>query len=154
MNNIILTSPVSQPCKYFCSTARTSILLSELKVKMLLFFKYNYFLKRKTAINVFFGSYRKGKYWTFNIETEQSYAETHPKTPTPTSIWWMLQPSFSWYNNVKQKDACKRILCYIYSFVWFWNIVDHWCKQEKREKGGGEFYLWILQLNKCYVSTV
>jgi hypothetical protein len=85
---------------------------------------------------------------------EQSYAETHPKTPTPTSIWWMLQPSFSWYNNVKQKDACKRILCYIYSFVWFWNIVDHWCKQEKREKGGGEFYLWILQLNKCYVSTV
>jgi hypothetical protein len=22
------------------------------------------------------------------------------------------------------------------------------------EKGGGEFYLWILQLNKCYVSTV
>jgi hypothetical protein len=24
---------------------------------MLLFFKYNYFLKRKTAINVFFGSY-------------------------------------------------------------------------------------------------
>ena len=153
MNNIILTSPVSQPCKYFCSTARTSILLSELKVKMLLFFKYNYFLKRKTAINVFFGSYREGKYWTFNIETEQSYAETHPKTPTPTSIWWMLQPSFSWYNNVKQKDACKRILCYIYSFGWFWNIVDHWCKQEKREKGGGEFYLWILQLNKCYVST-
>ena len=24
-----------------------------------------------------------------------------------------------------QKDACKRNLCYIYSFVWFWNIVDH-----------------------------
>jgi hypothetical protein len=56
----------------------------ELKVKMLLFFKYNYFLKRKTVINVFFGSYRKGKYGTFNIETEPSYAETHPKTPTPT----------------------------------------------------------------------
>jgi heme O synthase-like polyprenyltransferase len=31
------------------------LLLSELKVKMLLFFKYNYFLKRKTAINVFYG---------------------------------------------------------------------------------------------------
>ena len=45
-------------------------LLSELKVKMLLFFKYNYFLKRKTAITVFFDSYRKGKYRTFNIETE------------------------------------------------------------------------------------
>ena len=80
----ILTSPAFQPYKYFCSTARTSILLSELKVKMLLFFKYNYILKRKTAINVFFGSYRKGKYRTFNIETEPSYAETHPKTPTPT----------------------------------------------------------------------
>jgi hypothetical protein len=51
-----------------------------LKVKMLLFFKYNNFLKRKTAINVFFGSYRKGKYRTLKIETEPSYAETHPKT--------------------------------------------------------------------------
>ena len=48
----------------------------------------------------------------------------------------------------------KRNLCYIYSFVWFWNIVDHWFKQEKREKGGGEFYLWILRLNICYVSTI
>jgi hypothetical protein len=28
----ILTSPAFQPCKYFCSTARKSILLSELKV--------------------------------------------------------------------------------------------------------------------------
>ena len=56
------------------------------------------------------------------------------------------------YDNVEQKDACKRNLCYIYSFVWFWNIVDHWFKQEKREKGG-EFYFRILQLNKCYVST-
>jgi hypothetical protein len=74
-----LTSPAFQPC-----TPRKSILLSELKVKMLLFFKYNYFLKRKTAINVFFGSNRKGKYRTFNIETEPSYAEIHPKTPTPT----------------------------------------------------------------------
>jgi hypothetical protein len=34
-----------------------------------------------------------------------------------------------------------------------WNIVDHWFKQENREKRGG-FSLWILQLNKCYVSTV
>jgi hypothetical protein len=51
---------------------------------MLLFFKNNYFLKRKTPINVFFGSYRKGKYRTFNIETEPSYAETQPKNPTPT----------------------------------------------------------------------
>ena len=42
----ILTSPAFQPCKYFCSTARKSILLSELKVKMLLFFKYNYFLQK------------------------------------------------------------------------------------------------------------
>ena len=25
---------------------------------------------------------------------------------------------------------------------------------EKKGGGGGEFYLWILQLNKCYVSTV
>ena len=33
----ILTSPAFQPCKYFCSTARKSILLSELKVKMLFF---------------------------------------------------------------------------------------------------------------------
>jgi hypothetical protein len=150
-----LTSPAFQPSKYFCSTARKSILLSELKVKMLLFFKYNYFLKRKTAINVFFSSYRKGKYRTFNIETEPSYAETHQKTPTPTWIWWMLQPPFSWYDNVKQKDACKRNLCYIHSFVWLWNIFDHWFKQEKREKRGvGEFYSWILQLNKFYVSTV
>jgi hypothetical protein len=29
-------------------------------------------------------------------------------------------------------------------------IID--LNKEKRE--GGEFYLWILQLNKCYVSTV
>ena len=34
----ILTSPAFQSCKYFCSTARKSILLSELNVKMLLFF--------------------------------------------------------------------------------------------------------------------
>jgi hypothetical protein len=40
----LLTSPAFQPCKYFCSTARKSILLSELKVKMLLFFAYNYFI--------------------------------------------------------------------------------------------------------------
>ena len=58
------------------------------------------------------------------------------------------------YLGQEQKDAYKRNLCYIYSFVWFWNIVDHWFKQEKREKGGDEFYLWILQLIKCYVSTV
>ena len=32
-------------------------------------------------------------------------------------------------------------------------IID--LNKKKREKGGGgEFYLWILQLNKCYVSTV
>jgi hypothetical protein len=49
-----------------------------------------------------------------------------------------------------------RDITFIYSFVWFWNIVDHWFKQEKKGKkrGGGEFYLWLLQLNKCYVSTV
>jgi hypothetical protein len=33
-------------------------------------------------------------------------------------------------------------ICYIYSFVWFCNIVDHWFRQEKREKGG-----WILFVN-------
>ena len=27
-------------------------------------------------------------------------------------------------------------------------------KKKGGKKGGGEFYLWILQLNKCYVSTV
>jgi hypothetical protein len=53
--------------KKMVTAARKSILLSELMVTMLLFFKYNYFLKRKTAINVFFGSYRKGKYRTFNV---------------------------------------------------------------------------------------
>jgi hypothetical protein len=130
----ILTSPAFQSCKYVCSTTRKIILLTELKNKMLLFFKYNYFLKRKTAITVFFDSYRKGKYRTFNNETEPSYAETHPKTATPTWIWWMLQPPFYWYDNVKHKNACKRNLCYIYSFVWFWNIVDHWFKQEKKGK--------------------
>jgi hypothetical protein len=52
-------------------------------IKMLLFFKHNYFLKRKTAINVFFGSYMKGKYWTFNNETEPSDAETHRKPLPP-----------------------------------------------------------------------
>ena len=31
-------------------------------------------------------------------------------------------------------------------------IID--LNKKKREKGGGEFYLWILQLNKYYVSTV
>ena len=33
-------------------------------------------------------------------------------------------------------------------------IID--LNKKKREKGGGggRFYLWILQLNKCYVSTV
>ena len=41
------------------------------------------------------------------------------------------------YLGQEQKDACKRNLCYIYSFVWFWNIVDHWFKQEKRGKKGG-----------------
>jgi hypothetical protein len=25
---------------------------------------------------------------------------------------------------------------------------------KKKWKKGGKFYLWILQLNKCYVSTV
>ena len=116
---------------------------------MLLFFKYDYFLKRKTAINVFFGSYRKGKYQTFNIETEPSYAETHPKTPTPT---------FSWYDNVKQKDVWKRNLCYIYIHLFdsgILLIIDlNKEKGKKRRGGGGEFYLWIVQLNKCYVSTV
>ena len=32
------------------------------------------------------------------------------------------------YLGQEQKYACKRNLCYIYSFVhvvWFWNIVDH-----------------------------
>ena len=27
-------------------------------------------------------------------------------------------------------------------------------KKKGKTKGGGEFYLWILQLNKYYVSTV
>ena len=27
-------------------------------------------------------------------------------------------------------------------------------KKKGERGGGGEFYLWILQLNKCYVSTV
>ena len=31
-------------------------------------------------------------------------------------------------------------------------IID--LNKKKREKGGGEFYLCILQLNKCNVSTV
>ena len=31
-------------------------------------------------------------------------------------------------------------------------IID--LSKKKGKKGGGEFYLWILQLNKCYVSTV
>ena len=31
-------------------------------------------------------------------------------------------------------------------------IID--LNKKKGKKGGGEFYLWILQLNKCYVSTV
>ena len=31
-------------------------------------------------------------------------------------------------------------------------IID--LNNKKEKKGGGEFYLWILQLNKCYVSTV
>jgi hypothetical protein len=42
----------------------------------------------------------------------------------------------------------------IFILIWFWNIIDLWFKLEKREKRGEEFYLWILQLNKCYVSTV
>jgi hypothetical protein len=41
------------------------ILLTELKNEMLLYFRYNSFLKRKTAITVFFGSYREGKYPDF-----------------------------------------------------------------------------------------
>ena len=31
-------------------------------------------------------------------------------------------------------------------------IID--LNMEKGKKEGGGFYLWILQLNKCYVSTV
>jgi hypothetical protein len=27
-------------------------------------------------------------------------------------------------------------------------------KKKGKKEGGGEFYLWIVQLNKCYVSTV
>ena len=45
----------------------------------------------------------------------------------------------------------------IFIYLFDTGILDHWFKQEKRENGGGgggEFYLWILQLNKCYVSTV
>jgi hypothetical protein len=42
-----------------------------------------------------------------------------------------------------KKMHVKEIYVYIYSFVWFWNIVDHWFKQEKMEKGG------ILFLNFC-----
>ena len=30
-------------------------------------------------------------------------------------------------------------------------IID--LNKKKGKKGGGEFYLWILQLNKSYVST-
>ena len=93
-------------------------------------------------MNMFFGSYRKGKYRTFNIETEPSYAETHPKTPTPTWIWWMLQPPFSWYDNVKE-----RYVIFIHLFdSGILLIID--LKKKKGKKGGG------LQLNKCYVSTV
>jgi len=48
-------------------------------------------------------------------------------------------------------------ICYIYSFVWFWNIVDHWFKQEKREKGGGgnficEFYSWINVMFRQFIE--
>jgi hypothetical protein len=98
-------------------------------------------------------------WWNISDFYVNLWVEVGKQTPTgnfrdvftPTWIWWMLQPPFSWYDNVKQKDASKRNLCYIYSFVWFWNIGDHWFKQEKREKGWG---LWILQLNKYNVSTV
>jgi hypothetical protein len=31
-------------------------------------------------------------------------------------------------------------------------IID--LNKKKAKRGGGEFYLWILQLNKCYASTV
>jgi hypothetical protein len=31
-------------------------------------------------------------------------------------------------------------------------IID--LNKKKGKKGEGGFYLWILQLNKCYVSTV
>jgi hypothetical protein len=27
-------------------------------------------------------------------------------------------------------------------------------KKKGKKEGGREFYLWIVQLNKCYVSTV
>jgi hypothetical protein len=31
-------------------------------------------------------------------------------------------------------------------------IID--LNKKQRGKKGGEFYLWILQLNKCYASTI
>ena len=34
----------------------------------------------------------------------------------------------------------------------YWLIID--LNKKKGKKEGGEFYLWILQLNKYYVSTV
>jgi hypothetical protein len=49
---------------------------------------------------VFFGSYRKGKFRTFNIETEPSYAETHPK---------ILQSLFLF--KIKKKKYIAKITC-------------------------------------------
>jgi hypothetical protein len=33
-------------------------------------------------------------------------------------------------------------------------IIDLNKKKGEKRREGGEFYMWILQLNKCYVSTV
>jgi hypothetical protein len=50
---------------------------------MLLFFRYNSFLKRKTAITVFFGSYRKGIYRTLNNESGTILCGNSPENPYP-----------------------------------------------------------------------
>jgi hypothetical protein len=43
------------------------------------------------------------------------------------------------YLGQEQKDAYKRNLCYIYSFVGILLIID--LNKKKRGKKGGEFYL-------------
>jgi hypothetical protein len=44
--------------------------------------------------------------------------------------------------NTVSVSRYSRPITVIYSFVWFWNIVDHWFKQEKKEKKGGKFYFY------------
>ena len=92
---------------------------------------------------MFFGSYRKGKYRTFNIETESSYAETHPKTPTPHFNLMNVTATIFLIWQCKTKRNVKHVKeIYVISIYLFDSgillIID--LNKKKGEKRGVNFF--------------